>query len=104
MTRESYLLGLAEACRSVINDTVSGISVCTTYEDATLIGFMQLHRLCGVRLLMLQLAESIGCERESEQIFDIYFRQLEDIKSGSRSLMGVNYGQPQTGPATTAAV
>lgn len=104
MTSDVFLYNLAESCRAVINDAVSGISVCTTYEDATLIGFMQLHRLCGVRLLMLSLSVPLGVDREAEKIFDLYFTQLEDIKAGSRSLLtGANRGQSKKARSATPA-
>jgi len=92
MTPQLFLASVAEACRIVVADAVSGISVCRAYEDATIVGFMQLHRLCGVRLLMLQMADDLGVLQEAESVFDRYFSQLEDIKSGSRSLLAVRHG------------
>lgn len=89
---EIFLKNLAETCRVVVVDAVNGISVCPNYEDASVVGFMQLHRLCGVRLLMLPIADLFGVSCEAESVFDSYFTQLEDIKSGSRSLLAVNHG------------
>jgi hypothetical protein len=104
MTSDLFLHTLAATCRSVVADTVNGVSVCSTYEDASLVGFMHLHRLCGIRLLMLPMAESLRVSRAAESVFDRYLSQLEDIKSGSRSLLAVRHGHEskQTRPASPA--
>lgn len=103
MMPDRFLHTLSGTCRSVVGDAVNGVSVCSTYEDASIVGFMHLHRLCGVRLLMLPIAETLGVSREAESVFDSYFTQLEDIKSGSRSLLAVNNGQSKaTGPSSPA--
>jgi len=90
MKPDRFLHSLAGACRGVVADTVNAVSVCVSFEDASVVGFMHLHRLCGIRLLMLPLAETLGVSREAESVFDSFFRQLEDIKAGSRSLLAVD--------------
>lgn len=103
MNPDLFLHSLADSCRGVVTDTVNAVSVCVSFEDASLVGFMHLHRLCGIRLLMLPLAEALCVSREAESVFDNYFRQLEDIKSGSISLLAVTDGHPKTTRSAAAS-
>ena len=91
MNGEAFLRALSDTCRELIHDAVNGISVCPKFEDATLIGFMQLHQLLGLRRLMLPLAAQFSVTAMAESVFDQYLNQLEDIKNGSRSLLQVPY-------------
>lgn len=90
MTSDLLLQMVADTCREVIRDAVSGLSVCRNYEDATLILWMQTHQLMGLRRLMLPLAARCDSVEAAESVFDRYLCQLEDIKSGSRSLLGAH--------------
>ena len=103
MTSDMLLQVVADTCREVIRDAVSGLSVCRNYEDATLILWMQTHQLLGLRRLMLPLATRCDSVVLAESVFDRYLSQLEDIKSGSRSLMGVNNDIRETVGASSPA-
>lgn len=87
MDSEALLQTIKITCRDLVRDAVNGISACTNYEEATLIGFMQLHQLLGLRRLMLPLAEQYGALAMAESVFNCYLSQLEDVKNGSRSLL-----------------
>lgn len=104
MTGDDFLRALSATCRDIVRDTVNGISVCTRYEDATLVGFMKTHQIIGLRLLMLPLAAQYGVTSFAEAVFDRYMTQLEDVKNGSRSLLqgGYDHGQSTTRPASVA--
>lgn len=106
MSSEDFLRALADTCRDTVRDAVNGISVCTSYDQATLIGFMQLHQLLGLRRLMLPLAAQYAVSTMAESVFDCYLNQLEDIKNGSRSLLqSTNISpQPAAGSAAAAAL
>ncbi len=104
MNSDVLLRAVSGACRDLVRDAVSGISACSRYEDAMLIAFMQTHQLLGVRRLMLPLAAELGVTVPAESVFDRYLSQLEDVKSGSRSLLQVDYGNSKhtIGPASPA--
>jgi hypothetical protein len=87
MSQDLLLRTIADTCRDLVRDAVSGISVCTSYDEASLIGFMQLHQLLGLRRLMLPMAAQFNVSTMAESVFDCYLNQLEDVKNGSRSLL-----------------
>lgn len=103
MGGDRLLKTMADVCRDIVRDAVSGISVCLTYEDATLIGFMQTHQMLGLRRLMVPLAAEYNQTVMAESIFDSYLTQLENVKNGSRSLLQVTHGaETQNRPAPPA--
>lgn len=104
MNSETLLRAVADTCRDLVRDAVSGISTCSRYEDAILIAFMQTNQLLGVRRLMLPLADQCGVKIPAESIFDNYMSQLEDVKNGSRSLLQVAYGAKRTGSPSPASL
>lgn len=91
MNQVLLLRAIADTCRDLVRDAVNGISACTSYDEASLIGFMQLHQLLGLRRLMLPLAAQCDGTAMAESVFNQYLSQLEDIKNGSRSLLQVTH-------------
>ncbi len=87
MDQGLLLRTIADTCRDMVRDAVNGISVCTNYDEASLIGFMHLHQLMGLRRLMLPLADSCDSRSMAVSVFDSYLSQLEDVKNGSRCLL-----------------
>ncbi len=82
MDKDLLLRAIADTCRDLVRDAVNGISVCRDFDAASLIGFMQMHQLLGVRRLMLPLAAEFGIAVMAEAVFNQYLSQLEDIVPG----------------------
>lgn len=80
MTSYEFLNDLSFTLQEIISDAEKGVEVCTLHSDYSLIKFMHMQQMVGVRRLMLPVAIGFNMPGPVNEMFDHYFRKLDDVK------------------------